>query len=251
MADKNKTYRDNITGKPVDIENAIDAFQELNKSLKKDSFDSVSFLQKLIQSSSVTPNTADSTDLCIKQFDKMGVTVTDTDGKLRSTYEVLLDMAEFYKTAENKTQALAIATTLLGRSGAELIPLLQLGKDGIKALGDSAQELGIVLNSEAAAAMKEFDDELTTAKTGLKGIASQITIALLPALKEITQTIIKDIKAFVSFSEKLKENKKALEDIKNAFITGYKEAVNFITTLIVGAGQVVDAGGTAAVAATG
>ncbi|MCK5161642.1 MAG: hypothetical protein KAQ99_08730 [Candidatus Aureabacteria bacterium] len=175
-----------------------------------------------------------------REFNKMGITVTDTEGKLRSTYDVLLDMAEFYKTAENKTQALAIATTLLGRRGAELIPLLKLGKDGIKALGDSAEELGIVLNSQAAAAMKEFDDEVTTAKTGLKGISSQITIFLLPALKEITQIIIKDIKAFVSWTEKLKDNEKALIAIKTAFVEGHKEAVNFITTLIVGAGQVVD-----------
>ncbi|MCK5296318.1 MAG: M20/M25/M40 family metallo-hydrolase [Alphaproteobacteria bacterium] len=102
MADKNKTYRDNITGKPVDIENAIDAFQELNKSLKKDSFDSVSFLQKLIQSSSVTPNTADSTDLCKKQFEKMGFT-TETMVFINDKNEEVINLVASYGNGEPHT----------------------------------------------------------------------------------------------------------------------------------------------------
>ncbi|MCK5057084.1 MAG: phage tail tape measure protein, partial [Candidatus Aminicenantes bacterium] len=176
-----------------------------------------------------------------REFDKMGVSVANAQGELRSTYDVLLDMSEYYKTAENKTQALAIATTLLGRRGAELIPLLKLGKDGINALGNELEQLGGVITSETAAAMKELDDKIMQAKTGLQGISIQLTAFFLPALKELAGTVTKDIKGLVVWAEKLRDNKEALEEVKKAFTEGWQAAQDFVAFLIVGAGQAVDA----------
>jgi len=175
-----------------------------------------------------------------REFDKMGVSVTNAQGELKSTYEVLLEMAEYYKTAKNKTQALAIATTLLGRRGAELVPVLKLGKDGIMALGKEAEQLGIVLSSKTAAAMKDLDNKVTEAKTAWQGIQNQLTVFLIPALREVTGLITEDLKAVVLWTSKLKDNEKAIAAVKDAFVKGYAEVQKFILLLIVGTGQIMD-----------
>lgn len=118
-----------------------------------------------------------------REFDKMGIGVTDATGKLKSTYHVFLEMADYYSKAEDKTKALAIAVTLLGRRGAEVIPLLRLGRKGIEELGDEAERLGVVMSQETAAKMKKFDDAMVRLKTALKGIGIKITEELIQPLE--------------------------------------------------------------------
>ena len=118
-----------------------------------------------------------------REFDKMGIGVTDASGKLKSTYHVFLEMADYYSKAEDKTKALAIAVTLLGRRGAEVIPLLRLGRKGIEELGDEAERLGVVMSQETAAKMKKFDDAMVRLKTALKGIGIKITEELIQPLE--------------------------------------------------------------------
>ncbi|MFA6636717.1 MAG: hypothetical protein WCV56_06415, partial [Candidatus Omnitrophota bacterium] len=124
-----------------------------------------------------------------REFDKMGISVVDAQGNLKSTYNVLLEMSDYYSTATNKTQALAIATTLLGRRGAELVPLLQLGRKGIEELGEEAERLGVVMDNKTAAGMKVFDDNLTKLKKAFQGIGIAITQELLPYLTTLSDEL--------------------------------------------------------------
>ncbi|MFA6636197.1 MAG: hypothetical protein WCV56_03695, partial [Candidatus Omnitrophota bacterium] len=124
-----------------------------------------------------------------REFDKMGISVVDAQGNLKSTYDVLLEMSEYLSTATNRTEALAIVTTLLGRRGAELLPVLLLGKKGFKDLGDEAEKLGIALDNKAAAGMKVFDDNLTKLKKAFQGIGIAITQELLPYLVTLSDKL--------------------------------------------------------------
>lgn len=181
-----------------------------------------------------------------REFDKMKVSVVNARGELKSTYEVLLEMAEYYKSAANKTQALAIATTLLGRRGAELVPLLKLGKEGIKELGDEAERMGIVIDSKTAASLKDFDDKLTSIKAGLKGAKVAITTALLPVLddiavklksidwgderikewaKDVGETVIRAIGSIMKFMAGLKIVWRSLLAITSTVFAGISNAV--------------------------
>ena len=54
----------------------------------------------------------------------------------------------------------ALAIKLFGKSGADLIPLLNQGRAGIKELTDEAAKLGIVISTETAAKAEQFNDTL-------------------------------------------------------------------------------------------
>lgn len=153
-----------------------------------------------------------------REFDKMGVKVTDTKGKLRSTYDVFLDMSEYYKNATNKTEALALAMRMLGRRGEELVPLLKLGKDGIKKLGDEAERLGIVLDQETASKMEEFDDTVVKLQTSLKGLGIMFTKYILPAVKDYAYHLDGAIESQRKMMDvrKIEKYYKVLEDLQKA-----------------------------------
>jgi len=119
-----------------------------------------------------------------RAFDAMGVSVADSSGKLRRTYDVFMDIAEYVSTAKDKTEALQRAQEILGRGGKELYNMLLLGESGLKQLGEEAKQAGIVLDKISAEEMKEFDDKMLQLKRSLRGLAIAFTKEMIPVLKE-------------------------------------------------------------------
>ena len=123
-----------------------------------------------------------------REFDKMGISVADTEGRLKSTYDVILEMSDFMgREGANDTEKMAIAMTLLGRRGAELIPMLKKGREWIEKMGDEAEILNIVLTAKTVAAMKRFDDKLLAVKRGMRGVWLGIAQGLLPHLDDLVK----------------------------------------------------------------
>lgn len=67
-------------------------------------------------------------------FQRLGVSVTDAAGAVRSGDQLLVDLAARFAELPDGAEKSAMAIELFGRSGARLIPLLNSGADGIAAL---------------------------------------------------------------------------------------------------------------------
>lgn len=142
-----------------------------------------------------------------REFDAMGISVTDSEGRLRSAHDVFLDMADWMHTSgAPETEKTAVAFTLLGRSGKELIPMLKTGREHIKALSTEAKDLGITMDDKTAAAMKALSDEITKAKKGLRGIALEIGSTLAPILGKLVSALQVAFKWFKELPAPLKRN---------------------------------------------
>ena len=119
-----------------------------------------------------------------REFDKMGITVTDTEGKLKSSYQVLLEMSDYMgRKGANDTEKMAVMMTLLGRRGAEIIPMLKKGSAWFKIMGKEAKGLGIVLDQKTVRAIKKSDDSLTALKKAFLGVGIAIIKAIEPSLE--------------------------------------------------------------------
>lgn len=118
-------------------------------------------------------------------FAKMDVSVRDMDGSLRSADDVLLDIADRFKDMPDGVEKSALAVELLGRSGAKLIPLLNGGSEGIKALVEQAERLGLVVSDEQAANSERFNDTLAAMGGASRGAANTISGELLPTMNEL------------------------------------------------------------------
>jgi len=131
-----------------------------------------------------------------REFTKMGIKVTDAKGRLKSTYQVLLEMSNFMKnnTMYNDTEKLAIMMALLGRRGAELKPLLMKGGKWFEAMGKEAEDLGIVLDKKTVAAIKKADDSLTMLKKSFLGVGIAIIKAIEPSIERAQNALIVYVK---------------------------------------------------------
>ncbi len=118
-------------------------------------------------------------------FNAIGVATTNADGSLRDVEGLLLDVADVFAQLPNGAEKSKLALDLFGRSGAQLIPLLSRGSEGIAELRAEAEALGLTFDQTAAEQAGEFNDALDRITAGMQGAATQIGISLLPKLTEM------------------------------------------------------------------
>src|ERR1700687_1506834 len=73
-----------------------------------------------------------------KFFEALGVSVTESNGTLRQTDQVLLDLAEIFSHMPDGAEKTGIALKLFGKAGSDMIPMLNQGKAGLQAFEEQA-----------------------------------------------------------------------------------------------------------------
>lgn len=138
-------------------------------------------------------------------FDRLGISVRNSDGTLRGSSEVLSDVADRFDEMQDGAGKTATAMALFGKSGADLIPMLNEGREGLEALKDEADQLGIVIDEKTARAADAFNDNLGRLKMAGQGMATQITAQLLPTLLSLSGVFVSAAKdaSFVAASSQI------------------------------------------------
>lgn len=77
---------------------------------------------------------------------ELGVDMVDTEGKARPFVDILGELADRFQEMPNGLEKNAAAMRLFGRGGADLIPLLNRGSEGIETLMTNADRLGMTLS---------------------------------------------------------------------------------------------------------
>ncbi len=96
-------------------------------------------------------------------FRSLGVAITDTNGRLRDTGAVFEDVSRVFANAKDGPEKTAAAMKLLGKSGAEMIPLM----NNLEKTTGEAKRLGLVVGTDFAKASERFNDELERMKVSM------------------------------------------------------------------------------------
>lgn len=123
-------------------------------------------------------------------FAAMGVSVKNNDGTLRESAEVLKDVADKFAGYKDGASKTALAIQIFGKAGAEMIPLLNQGRDGLQEAGDEAKKFGLVLSKETTSAAENFNDNLTRMNKIKEGLVITITAKMLPVLEQLSQVML-------------------------------------------------------------
>ena len=122
-------------------------------------------------------------------FQALGVTVTDASGQLRDSDLVFSDLADRFSRMEDSATKTALAMAVFGKSGAELLPLLNSGADGLKQMADESDRLGLTIDGNSAKAAEGFNDSLTRLQETLRGVTVRVMKAAVPAIENLTEVL--------------------------------------------------------------
>lgn len=123
-------------------------------------------------------------------FLALGFSNSDLQNKSLQTEESLLRIADKFEGMKDGAGKTAIAIKIFGKAGAELIPFLNQGRDGIEALKLEAHRLGVVISGETAKQAEEFNDNIKRIKAASEGTANAIMKDLLPAFVRLSEEMV-------------------------------------------------------------
>jgi minor tail protein len=127
-------------------------------------------------------------------FRALGVSTTDANGKLKSSEVVMGDLAAAFEGLKDGPGKTAVAMALFGKAGADLIPLLNGGRDGLKEMNDEAKAFGAVVSGTAAKQAEAFNDNMTRLGYAVKGVIVQVAERLLPILVDVSTKMVEAAK---------------------------------------------------------
>ena len=110
-------------------------------------------------------------------FRTLGISVTDSSGKLRGVDQVMLDVADKFKLMPDGADKAALAVAMFGKKGAEIIPMLNEGKQAVTGLAAS-------MSTEFAKKADAFNDKMEAVKIRFGQIGMAVADQLLPYLTQ-------------------------------------------------------------------
>lgn len=122
-------------------------------------------------------------------YDKLGVSITDANGNLRSAEDVFYDTIDALGQIENRTERDAIAMDLMSESAQELNPLIEAGSGKLQEYAQEAHDMGYVLDNEALAALKGVDDGFQRLQKTQEAVKNQMAAEFAPYLTEALEDI--------------------------------------------------------------
>lgn len=180
---------DNIDKMSQKIGISREAYQELDFICSQSGM-SVDTLQNGVKSLTAAMDGArDGTASNVEQFERLGVAVTNADGSFRSQEEVLFDTLTALQGVSDQTEKARLATELFGKSGTELMPLLNGEAGSIEEMKQQAHDLGLVLSDELIDNGVNLTDSLDQTKRAFQSIAINLGSSFMPIVEQISDYI--------------------------------------------------------------
>lgn len=190
MAGKAASTTDHIDKMSQKIGVSREAYQELDFVLSQ-SGTSVDGLRAGMKTmTAAMTGAANGTEKNVEQFKKLGIAVQNSDGSLRSQEDVFFDTVAALQKMDNQTEKARLATELFGKSGSELMPLLNGASGSIEEMRQQAHDLGLVLDDETIDAGVHLTDTIDQAKRSFDSIMVKIGAQLMPIVQQALDFIL-------------------------------------------------------------
>ena len=146
-------------------------------------------------------------------FDKLGISLRDAKGNLRTAADVLPEFADAIQRNTNSTVRARMAIAAFGDAGQKLIPMLQDGSKGLADMEKRAHDLGLTMSGEDVKAAADLGDRFSELGMVFDSFGNTLSAKLAPVLSPI----IDDLAEFIAknkeaFSGRLSEAVSKLAD---------------------------------------
>lgn len=132
-------------------------------------------------------------------FAQLGVSVRDGTGALRDSSTVFYEVLDRLGKVGNETERDALAMEIFGRSADQLAGIIDDGGASLKALGEEAENLGLILDQDTLDAMNRVNDSLDRLKAQAQGQFAKAGAAALEALTPAIEGIVTALSKVLEF----------------------------------------------------
>lgn len=135
-------------------------------------------------------------------FEELGINIYNADGSLRDATDVWYESLEALSQVENGTERDRLAMELFGKSAMEMSGIIDDGGAGLKAYGQEAEDMGLILSQDDVDAANKFNDAIdklkATAGASFLEMGATLAEELTPALEAVIGIVEQVLSWFTS-----------------------------------------------------
>lgn len=160
---------------------SVEDLSRIQKTAKNFGDDFAAIEQSITRLSKGLGSFDDEGNQAMRALDAIGVSARDSNGELRASADIYIDVARSLQQYKDGAEKTAVANALFGKSGAEMLPVMN----------NLARGIDDVTASSAGSAQQadEFNDSLARSSAAVDNIFGQLAVDLLPTLLNISQAI--------------------------------------------------------------
>lgn len=175
---------------------------------------------------------SDGTGASAEAFEKLGVSVVNSDGSLRDADAVWQDTIAALGQMTNETERDALAQQLMGKAAAQLNPLIEDGGKTYEEVSKTLQKYSLdYIDQETLDQANEFNDSLDMIKTvgmvAFQQLGTQLAAYLAPAMERVVDLVGRLAEWFANLSPRTQ-----------AIIAGIAAIVAVLAPLLIGLGKI-------------
>lgn len=136
-------------------------------------------------------------------FAKLGISLTDASGKTKDQETVMNETIRALADVKDGTEKASLATELFGKSGLEMMPMLNGGSAGIDDLTKRAHDLGLVLSDETVTAGVKLGDTMDDVKQSFGAMATQLGATVMPLVQQFADWLLTMMPTFQTMFQQI------------------------------------------------
>lgn len=137
----------------------VESFQGLQQGLKLAGVDASEATDALQAFTDRLGDAAKGQGTLAQVMAQSGVALTDSNGKMRNTLDILRDYADVVKNSPDAAQKMALVTEAFGRGGKAMVLAMSEGRAGIDGMISDARAAGGVIDESMIRKAAELDDK--------------------------------------------------------------------------------------------
>ena len=137
-----------------------------------------------------------------KAFETLGVSLTDSNGNMRDAKDVWYDSLDALSKVENETERDALSMEIFGKSAMDMAGIIDDGGASLKALGDEAEGLGLIMSQDMVDDANALQDSIDRMKgrteQAFLTMGASLASSLVPAFEKVLDVVTKVVQWFAN-----------------------------------------------------
>jgi len=199
----------------------IEGYQKLRYAMSTAGVEAGEFDGAIQKMSNTIKMGAAGNESAAKQLEEIGLSAQKLAGM--KPEEAFARISDYMQVLPNDAERTRVAITLFGKTaGPKMMNAMKMGSDGLRAFGDEAQSLGIIISEEQARASENYGDAMSRMKNAFGGLKNQF---IGSAIGPITQ-------AFDHLKDAMVEQGPLIQELGQKFGVWLGEAVQKLPEII-------------------
>jgi hypothetical protein len=132
-----------------------------------------------------------SVNVTTTEMRKLGISLRDTNGNLKSSFELYQEAANKIDAIKNPIKQAAAAQKLFGTSNLELVKLFSQSNESFQKQREEIAKLGYVIDSKGVKSSEEFIKSWNNLKIIIDGVKKELAVKFMPVFSEAIE-LVKD-----------------------------------------------------------